>query len=168
MSLGGSPNRRSTDVTVYEDDVEFVPNFQAKYTEFMRTVPSDWEAIFLGGQHIDPPILVAPGVLRAAGPKAIHRTHAYRVRGPYLAKLLAVWEQCSYHCDHCWGDVQAGHRVYAPAEWLVAQAAYGGVSDISGKDRGTRWWAPKRVILPSKRVILPVKKCGSCNKRRGL
>ncbi len=126
-------------VAVYEDDVTFVPDFQARLAAALAALPADWDCLFLGGQHRRKPKPVGGGVLRCAD---CHRTHAYVVRGKYIRRLYQIWASNQGHADHIWGRYQHEANVYAADPWLCGQAA--GQSDINGRAEGERWWGSAR------------------------
>ena len=111
-------------VGVYEDDCIFAPDFEKRLTQFLTDVPDDWQALFLGGEHLSKPEQ-AGNVFRAV---KCHRTHAYWARGGYIKTLCEVFKSSNYHIDWAWAGVQCEHRVYTPAKWMVTQSA--GYSDI--------------------------------------
>ena len=51
---------------IMEDDVAFEPNFNEYYTNFIKLVPDDWDAIYFGGWHYNRPKEVKPDVLRGS------------------------------------------------------------------------------------------------------
>lgn len=139
------------EVIVFEDDVTFVPNFNARFQEFMARVPPDWDAVFIGGQHMEPPENVGNGVLKAAN---VHRTHGYILRGEYMRFIYQKWASEPGHVDHVWGRHQREWKVYTPDKWLCGQSA--GASDISGRKLTERYWQPRRV---AQRPLPPRKPC---------
>ena len=122
---------------VLEDDLVLCEDFATKVTQFLQTVPDDWEQIMFGGQHMQyPEDLRIPGVVRCFN---CQRTHAYAVRGRMLKDLYRKWaEATDGHCDWIMGAMQAGYRVYAPDPFLCGQD--GGKSDIRGIVQPVRFW----------------------------
>ncbi len=130
---------------VLEDDALIKPDFAERVEDFFQAVPDDWEGVMLGGQHRTPPEAVSPGVVRV---KNAVRTHAYAVRGRYMLNLYREW--CSARAvtynDIVMGTIQAWHRVYAPAAWLVGQQESD--SDVMQNRSPEMWWvAPEQKIL---------------------
>lgn len=127
-------------LAVYEDDVVLVPNFRARMEQVIRSAPSDWDAILLGGQHLKQPSPATDGFVRAV---SCHRTHAYIARGAYIKTLYQIWAASNGHCDATWARHQPQAMVYAPVEWLAGQAAT--KSDINGRTfKADRWWGGKK------------------------
>lgn len=168
----------ASSVLLLEDDVKFVPDFGAKLAAFMRAVPEDWDAVYLGGQMMTAPTEVVPGVLRAGGLDGIHRTHARILRGPYMKKVYQWFSSYGGHCDHIEGRHHKDHAVYAPDPWLAVQAVEAGASDINGRTpNADRAWTPKSIIktgLPGVRQpgqargqtrVQAAKPCRGCGQR---
>lgn len=139
-------------ILVLEDDAYFPPDFPERVAEFLKRVPSDWDCLMLGGQHIKfderPPVSVGPGVLRCLN---CQRTHAYALKGPLLKDLYQRWhsweQRTTGHCDHMMGPFTAKYRTYAPSDrkgrptMLVGQAP--DRSDIAaGKHTRLTFWDP--------------------------
>lgn len=115
-------------VLIFEDDAVFVPNFKERANEFLAAVPSDWEILYFGGIHTEPPKLVNDKVCRAMGVKL---THAYALRGQGIKKvhcILSNFQNCNLEVDELLRDLCPRAWVYAPTIWLVNQS--GSESDI--------------------------------------
>jgi len=144
---------------VVEDDAVFMPTFENDVRNFFANVPSDWECLMLGGQHVDSkPTQVKPGVVRAGGGGGIQRTHCYALRGSKAMKALYLtWANAAVHCDWVMGPCMSKFNTYAPDPFLVGQSD--GTSDISGAQNPTKFWRPPTgfepvVILRSPRSVL--------------
>lgn len=123
---------------VLEDDVRFVPNFEAKLKAFLNRVPDDWEGLMLGGQNHgpDPTATGIEGIVRSINTQ---RTHAYVVRGlDPMRDLYKLWSRCDRHIDHWFGQWQQRHQVYQPEQFLCGQDETN--SDISGRSDQVRYW----------------------------
>lgn len=144
---------------VFEDDVRFVPNFEAKLKHFLAIVPDDWEGLMLGGQNHgpDPTPTGIEGVVKSHNTQ---RTHAYVVRGREpMQDLYRLWARCDRHIDHWFGQWQSRHQVYQPDKFLCGQDETS--SDISGRNDTVRFWGQTVVnssdypivVLISDRVV---------------
>jgi hypothetical protein len=144
---------RLENVLILEDDVIFHHRIHEWLPPFLAAVPDGWGQIYLGGQHLRPPITTSsPLVLRAGD---INRTHAYAVHRCAIPRIHQhLWHapdympQGNWHIDHQYG---LGHRraiwnAYAPAWWLAGQAE--GDSDICGRPLDQRWWHHTNALLP--------------------
>lgn len=140
-------------VLVLEDDAVFCDHFSAEARTFLSNVPSDWEMLYLGGQHLDvgkvPPRRVNDWVYE---PYNVNRTHAMAIKGPefmqVLYRHLHQWNHWlrGNHIDHHLGRLhrERNRRIYAPKSWLIGQAA--GQSDISWRNAKQRYWPPAEVV----------------------
>jgi hypothetical protein len=125
------------DTLVLEDDVTFRAGWQHALAAAVMDLPADWDLLYLGGQHVTPPVPVCPGLVRCT---MTYRTHAILVRHTSVGRMLALTGHATTHWDERLafamraGDVTA----YAVSPWLAGQAA--GRSDISGVVEPERWW----------------------------
>jgi GR25 family glycosyltransferase involved in LPS biosynthesis len=78
----------SSDVAiVFEDDVEFLPNFTAKLAEILASVPDDWDHLHLGSAELwDPPYAELPGAWIRA--RSASGTWGYVLRKRAVSKFL--------------------------------------------------------------------------------
>lgn len=143
-------------IGVFEDDVVFADptTFQIRLKELLEQLPADWDMVYLGGQHRQPPVPVHDGIVLCAD---CHRTHSYIVRGAAIKRLHEIWSTHQGHVDHILRDTGAFEelKAYACDPWLTGQAA--SKSDINGRVNPEKWWADS-----AKR------KCGTCNKKKVL
>lgn len=74
---------------VMEDDVEFIPNFNEYYSNFMKMVPDNWDAIYLGGWYSKSsrPVEKVPNVLKPSSLGYIFGAECI-ILSPKLIKLL--------------------------------------------------------------------------------
>jgi len=133
---------------ILEDDALIVPRFAERLAAFLHIVPQDWDGLMFGGQHLEPPQIIAPrrgetpGLLRVRNG---NRTHAYALREPYLS--AACRHLCDFkghakrprhHVDHRLGMLHRQFRVYAPNPWLIGQGQ--SASDIADAKCAERFW----------------------------
>lgn len=129
-------------LVVLEDDATFVADFAERLSDL--AIPADCEQLYLGGEHLEPPLPGPPGFVRGQN---VNRTHAYAVLGRRALLTLrqhlrwnpATWGP-KHHVDHRYGELheRGGIVVYAVAPWLCGQAA--GPSDVDGKAWPERAW----------------------------
>ena len=133
-----------TDTLVLEDDAVFCDAFETRLSDFMRSVPDDWQLLYLGGEHCRPAVPVNAEVVRCS---MTGRTHAYAVRGTHIPAVLRVLTDYAdheqprnrwKHVDHRLAEMQHAWNVYAPSQWRVGQR--GGPSDVFGQSVPERWW----------------------------
>ena len=70
---------------IFEDDLQFVKKFKARFDQTWPSVPRDWDLVFLGSWHRQKPIKISRHVVRA---KNIFLTHAYIINGRAAGQLL--------------------------------------------------------------------------------
>jgi hypothetical protein len=130
-------------ILVLEDDALPVPGFTRLAAEFLSNVPTDWDCLMLGGQHLLPPIPIGSGIVHCV---ATHRTHAFAVRHTMMPGLLKFWETVTNdHCDIVLAACMQHFKAYAPAPFLIGQ--HEGYSDITGRDEQVRFLAPEHRAL---------------------
>lgn len=133
---------------VLEDDVCFRAPLAQLVTAFVRAVPSEWDQLYLGGQHLGHrqtrPIAISPLVIRGFN---INRSHAFVVRKRFLLPLhrhltdyAAHARRPKRHVDHRMGVLHGDERygIYAPRRWIAGQCA--GHSDLREARLGERFW----------------------------
>ena len=72
---------------ILEDDAVFAPNFCNGITEFLNRVPSAWDHLFLGGEHMIDPVEEVEGVYRC---RQVHRTHAHALQGEFIRQAYEM------------------------------------------------------------------------------
>jgi hypothetical protein len=127
---------------VLEDDAEPCIDFEPHFNRFMHHVPSDWSAIYLGGQHLGPASKVSPGVLRCTN---VNRAHAYILRPAtirFLFDALPATPTGNGHIDHFLGPLLGNTGTcYAPERFLIAQGA--NLSHNTGRREPYRLWSER-------------------------
>ncbi|MGW8177781.1 MAG: DUF6171 family protein [bacterium] len=139
-------NHNINSVLILEVDAQLIPGFIGKFTEFWNDLPSNWEMIYLGGQHLSmdkhPPVQISDHVWK---PWNVNRTHAYALQGSGLHKvydhlLRRDWKR-RHHIDHHYGRLHQSGKInlYCPKSWLIGQR--GGFSRIAFKQFPDREWS---------------------------
>lgn len=128
---------------VLEDDLTWMSDSWDTLGDFFKNVPSDWEQLMLGGQHIQDPMSMPGGIVKC---RNCQRTHAYAIRGQAIKDLLNLWYTCNTHIDHRMGPWQGSRKVYAPAKFVFGQSA--GQSDISGSRNPDKYWVAPAADQP--------------------
>ena len=134
---------------IFEDDALFCEDFAGRLRKFSEVVPSDWDQVYLGGQHLQQirqsPVSVGLGVVKCHN---VNRTHAHAIRGPAMIDVLKILTTMKLNLpvDHQLGRHHQHQNVYAPTEWLVAQAA--GQSDITNDYLPPRAWGDFTEAIP--------------------
>jgi hypothetical protein len=146
-------------ILVLEDDAVFMNTFGKDVADFLAKVPTDWQCLMLGGQHVNSkPFPVAPGTVRAGAGGGIQRTHCYALRGREIMQALyRTWANAAVHCDWVMGPCTAKFNTYAPDPFLVGQAE--GDSDISGQQNPSKFWRSPSgtepvIVLRAPRLVM--------------
>ena len=121
--------RGSSSVLIFEDDCLFDPDFVDKFPQYMRQVPADWDMLFLGGYHFEPPAPVCVNIVRAV---TTLTTHAYAVRQSIYAEFIELNENPPAIVDRNNTILQKKFNCYCCEPNLVGQLA--GYSDLMGKE----------------------------------
>lgn len=121
------------DALVLEDDAMPVRELR------IPTPPSDWDLLYLGGQHVRPPQRISEDLVRCV---ATQRTHAYVIRHASISRLLPVVSGLSpsTHISHALAGAMLDGAIsaYAVTPWQVGQDA--GYSDIAGGVLPAKTW----------------------------
>ena len=132
-------------VLVLEDDALFCPKFPLDVRNFLGALPSDWQLLFLGGEHIEIeqglPVRINDWVYR---PFNANRMHAYALRTQaMMERVLTHFRDtdnwiAKHHVDCHLGELQKKDStgIYVPKQWLVYQAE--GTSDICHQQLNVR------------------------------
>lgn len=80
-------------VLVFEDDFEFVDNFEELFTEYYAQVPHDWEFLYLGANHNFHMGELLPMVSKNVGkPHKSYCAHAYAVKECLYDFVLSLFD----------------------------------------------------------------------------
>lgn len=97
-------------IAIFEDDVYFTPEI-AKLEEYLNDVPSDWDMIYLGGNHTygGVPQMVSEKIMK------LHHTFAIEgiiIRNTLFEKILEVTKDREYQIDKYYSLFQQTNNVY--------------------------------------------------------
>ena len=118
-------------ILILEDDVVFENNMLEKFYSGYKHIPDDWEMIYLGANHNQPPTRINEYVVEC---NHAFTTSAIIIRGSVLERLLAESRNMTKQIDVVYADLQATKKLkaYAFHPWLMYQED--GYSDIQGRD----------------------------------
>jgi glycosyl transferase, family 25 len=128
-------------VLILEDDVILHDDFQERFEECAAQVPEDWDAIFMGGLHLDDPAPVSPGVAKLTDSVS---TYAYGLRNKAYAAFLSDAETQTWPVDHWTRAMQRDFRFYCftpHLAWLAED-----YSDIINS-AVNYWWLKDMVAM---------------------
>lgn len=104
-------------VLVIEDDALVPPDMSIKLSQLVETLPTIWESVYLGGEHLRMPQWVRGDVVRCAYP---FRTLGYILRGDAIKTAIEVTQRAVNHFDVPLGRALAQRGTcYAPAPFLL-------------------------------------------------
>jgi GR25 family glycosyltransferase involved in LPS biosynthesis len=134
-------------VLILEDDCRFVEGFRETVAKMLATAPTDWEMMYLGGQHLRQSN-AAPEMINEDWfvPHNVNRTHAFAIQNEGFNKVYkhgmetGSWFRGA-HIDHHLGQghEQKKWKTIVPKNWLASQGE--NKSDISHKQRREHLWA---------------------------
>ena len=122
-----------------EDDCEFTADAASRFRDFLSALPLDWEIAFPGGQHFQPAIPYAPGVVRLQRDGA----HPLCDDKPLIlrAELYGFWLKWDSHVDHAlqhWCKHSGDRRFFAADPIFAIQGA--NWSTIRWRQEPSRSW----------------------------
>lgn len=131
-------------ILVLEDDCIWRNDFVDQIDDFLRKIPADWEAMFLGGQNMKTPKKITDGVSRSTNTQ---RTHAIGLQREGIRKAYSCIKESQRHIDHMLGPATGKwKRAYQPEPFLIGQDAC--KSDISGRADHSRFWTSPQKGYP--------------------
>ena len=83
-------------ILIMEDDVVFAERFHDQFQERVRSLPADWDMLFFGCLHYEPPEPVAPGLGRL---RISFSTFMYAVRRTVYDAFIFLHERGRYPVD---------------------------------------------------------------------
>ena len=90
--------RKAQSCLILEDDARFIPGALVKALRAFRALPDDWDVLYLGGMHLQDPIVVdAEAGLGYC--TLCFSMHAYIVNGPSLDRVARLLECSTSPCD---------------------------------------------------------------------
>jgi len=123
-----------SNVLILEDDVEFRPNFDKLFSEYIEEVP-EWDILYLGATHAlcypymnRPPIKVTDHVYKVYN---AHATHAYAINSSCYDLLIDFVSKMEGPLDVIYTKLQSYLRTYIFRPHLAWQRS--DFSDIAGK-----------------------------------
>lgn len=127
-------------ILILEDDVSFADDFISTLSTLITHVPTDWDMIFLGANHMIKPTHIGNGITKL---NKAFTTHAYIVNSHMIEKLIHLvnrsineWIQSCENTprtalDVIYAELMSTHKVYGFQKTLVTQTP--SISDIEGR-----------------------------------
>lgn len=106
-------------ILIFEDDVMFVDEFY-KIDEYMNALPSDWDMLYLGGNHNYGryPDYVNDKVIKL---NRTYTTHAIAIKSSLFQNILEITKNRLKQIDVYYADLHTTHNVYGFSPNLALQ-----------------------------------------------
>jgi hypothetical protein len=133
--------QRMPSVLIFEDDVVFDPEVNARFADHIRQVPSDWDMIYFGGIHGAPPIRVSDNVVKITHSLS---TYAYALRETVYDGFLELNEKALTVLDENTRELQKYFNCYCfmpHLAWVEVDH-----SDVRGETE-ILWWIKESLVL---------------------
>ena len=129
------------DVLLFEDDVVFDDELDARLPRFMAQLPADWDMLYFGGMHRDEPVRVRENVLKLT---ATTSTYAYALRHTIYSVFLDAHADSVEPIDVRNRLLQERFNCYCFFPHLAW--VDGGLSDTQGRVVEP-WWLKESLVL---------------------
>jgi len=117
-------------VLIFEDDVQFIGDYEGVWAHFLEELPDEWDVLYLGTNHIEKPSLYSEYV---SVPTLNYSTHAYAVGSHVYDEVLDNVLRSGYVIDRWFGECfNPSHDVYCVRPPIAVQRP--DFSDILGRD----------------------------------
>lgn len=112
-------DKKYESILIFEDDVYFIDEF-SKINEYMEALPSDWDILYLGGNHVygRPPEHVNDKILRL---NKTYTTHAIAIKSTLFETILAMTEKRGKQIDVYYADLHGVYNAYGFSPNLALQ-----------------------------------------------
>lgn len=101
---------RAKTFLLLEDDIEFDPDLNSKFNKYYAEVPSDWDMLYLGGQHFHGMNLtqVSEHIFKCEYTLAAHSVaFKYTVYDRFINKLIDITKPCDVHYAESHREINA-------------------------------------------------------------
>ena len=96
-------------VLIFEDDAAFDPRLDEKFKKYFQQVPSDWEMLFFGANHMAAPLEVSENVVRIA---SANSTFTYALNHTVFDDFIELNSRALTAVDLNNRTLQADHACY--------------------------------------------------------
>ena len=128
-------------ILIMEDDVMLDPEFQEKFSRFIKEVPDDWDMLYFGALHKDEPVKISEHVGRIT--KA-NSTFAYAVKRTVFDEFIALNARAEHVLDMNSYLLQQRFNCYCfvpNLAWVAAE-----YSDVQNRIE-RHWYLEKSLVL---------------------
>lgn len=122
LAILNAKERNLDTVAIFEDDAEFVPDFNEKLSQL--DIPEDWDIFYLGANHYHlgagaiPPEPVTENVMRIY---SSYTTHAIVLKKHMFDPVISAIDFMQLPLDVVYCSLQRVYKVYAPCRNLCKQ-----------------------------------------------
>lgn len=106
-------------VLIFEDDVVFTDEMK-NLKEYMALLPSDWDMLYLGGNHVygPPPEIINEKVLKL---NTTYTTHCIAIKNTLFEPILGITKKREKPIDVYYADLQKVFNIYGFSPNLAIQ-----------------------------------------------
>lgn len=122
---------------IFEDDSDFHPDFQKRFSKLITRIPDDWDMIYFGGNNMEKPKMIADNVARIS---KTYTTHAFAAKETIYDYMIEAWDKIE-KLDITLSKLHKHFNCYIFQPHLVMQRA--SHSDILNRYNGD-WTLEKR------------------------
>ena len=133
-------------VLIFEDDVVFDPEFNAKFASFMNEAPREWDVLYFGAMHKDEPVRITEHVYRIT--KA-NSTYAYALKRTVFEDFIELNRRAEQVLDVNAYVLQERFKCYCflpNLAWVESE-----YSDVQNRLE-RHWYLEKSLVLFGARV----------------
>lgn len=113
-------------VLVLEDDVEFVPNVQSRFSDVISLIPNEWDMLYLGGSHLNKPTPINHAIAKIS---RTYTTSSYGITAELAKEIISKFNNTQPHqVDVLYSHLHTTKKCYSFVPSLAWQRA--GHSDI--------------------------------------
>lgn len=135
-----SKNKRSS-VLIIEDDVAFHPDLNSLFSQYVKELPADWDMLFFGALHGEPPIRVSEHIVKLTHSLS---TYAYALNHTIYEAFVDLNRQALTVLDENTRALQKQFNCYCFMPHLAwVEDDY---SDVR-EERSNLWWLGESLVL---------------------
>jgi glycosyl transferase, family 25 len=133
-------NKRSS-VLIIEDDVAFHPDLNSLFSQYIKELPADWDMLYFGALHGEPPILVTEHIAKLTHSLS---TYAYVLKHTIYEAFIDLNRQALTVLDENTRALQKQFNCYCFMPHLAwVEEDY---SDVR-EERSSLWWLSESLVL---------------------
>jgi glycosyl transferase family 25 len=128
-------------VLIFEDDTVLDPGFAAKFSEYVRQLPEDWDMLFFGALHGQPVTKISSNVIRLSHSLS---TYAYALKHTVYSSFIELNLKSLAVLDENTRALQKQFNCYCFLPHLAwVEDDY---SDVTG-EKVNLWWLKESLVL---------------------